>query len=218
MDIVEAIKTRKSIRGYKSDPVPESVLKEILAIATRSPSATNTQPWKVTVVSGEALDGIKKGNLELYTAGKIPERRRLEGVYRERQVELGIQLFNLMGIGRDDREKREDWVRRGLRFFEAPAVIYLSVESSLGEHYSNFDCGALAQTICLTALNYGLGTCIMGQGMNFPDVVRKFTSIPEPERLVISIAIGYPDWDFPANRLESRREPVEVVARFVSRV
>ncbi len=218
MDIIEAIKSRKSIRGYKRDPVPEATLREILSIATRAPSATNTQPWKITVVSGEALEVIRRGNLEMYAAGKMPERRRLEGVYRERQVELGVQLFTLMGIGRDDKEKREDWVKRGLRLFDAPAAIYLSADSSLGETLCYFDCGALAQTICLTALSYGLDTCIMGQGITFPKVVRKFTGIPESERLIISIAIGYPDWDFPANKLESKREPIENIARFVSEV
>jgi len=73
------------------------------------------------------------------------------------------------------------------------------------------DIGALMQTICLAALHHGLGTCIEDQGTMFPDVVRKFTGMPDSKRIVISIAIGYPDWDFPANKLESRREPLENV-------
>ena len=73
------------------------------------------------------------------------------------------------------------------------------------------DIGTIIQTICLTALNYSLGTCVEDQGIAFPEVVRKFTGIPQSKRLMICIAIGYPDWDFPANKLESTREPLENV-------
>ncbi len=73
------------------------------------------------------------------------------------------------------------------------------------------DIGAILQTICLTALNYGLSTCIEDQGVMFPRVVREHTGIPESSRILISIAIGYPDWDFPANKLESARESLDNV-------
>ena len=71
------------------------------------------------------------------------------------------------------------------------------------------DIGAVMQTICLTALNYGIGTCIEDQGIMYPEVLRKFVGILESKRIIISIAIGYPNWDFPANKVESSREPVE---------
>ena len=73
------------------------------------------------------------------------------------------------------------------------------------------DVGAVMQNICLAALNYGLGTCIEDQGVMYPDVVRKFADISESKRIIIAIAIGYPNWDFPANRVESTREPVESI-------
>jgi len=125
-----------------------------------------------------------------------------------------MQLFNLMGIARDDREKRAEWGLRGLRFFEAPAAIVLYVEESLARSYVDFDLGAFAQTICLAALSYGLGTCIEDQGVLFPEVIRRLAGIPESKRIVVSIAVGYPDRDFPANRLESSREPVEKIAKW----
>ena len=114
-----------------------------------------------------------------------------------------------MGIAREDKEKRAEWMQRGFRFFDAPAAFFLSVDKSLEESAVVLDIGTIAQTICLTALNYGLGTCIENQGVMFPEVVRNFTPIPESKLLVTSIAIGYPDWDFPANKLESTREPLE---------
>jgi len=102
MDIIEAIHSRKSIRGYKPDPVPEEILREILEIATRAPSGLNMQPWEITVVTGQALDSIRLGNIETLFSGATPERaipaRPSDDKYRQRQVDLGIELFRLMGI------------------------------------------------------------------------------------------------------------------------
>ncbi len=213
MDVVEAIRSRKSIRGFKPDPVPKEVLKEILDIASRTPSAMNTQPWDVTAVTGEVLDNIKKGNIEMLTAGAEANPdlpfKPYEGIYRQRQVDLAIQLFKLMGIAREDKKRRAEWMQRGYRFFDAPAAIILSIDRSVDKLLSHLDIGAIIQTICLAALNYGLGTCIEDQSTFFPEVLREFTPIPESKEILIAIAIGYPDWDFPANKLETKREPLE---------
>jgi nitroreductase len=213
MDVLEAIRARKSIRGYKPDPVPKETIKEILDVAIRSPSTLNTQPWEFTVITGEVLNNIKRANIEMLASGATPTPdfgfKPFEGVYRRRQVDLAIQIFGLMGIAREDKEKRAQWRERGYRFFDAPAAIIISVDKSLSEIRPQFDIGAIAQTICLAALNYGLGTCIQDQTLMFPEVVRRFTGIPDSKRIIIAIAIGYPDWDFPANKLQSEREPVE---------
>ncbi len=214
MDIMEAIRLRKSIRGYKPDPVPQEVLQEILETATRAPSSMNTQPWEITVVTGQALDNIKQGNIEMLKIGATPHplfpSRPFEGVYRRRQIDVAVQIFKLMDIAREDMEKRAEWLQRGFGYYGAPAVFFISIDSSL-KGMVLLDIGALAQTICLAALNYGLGTCIDDQGIPPAEVLKKFTSIPESKPIVMCIAIGYPDWDFPANRLESTREPLENV-------
>jgi len=214
MDIIDAIRSRKSIRGYKPDPVPREILKAILDIAIRTPSTLNTQPWEITVVSGEALDNIRWGNIEMLNSGATPVSETtfipFEGKYRRRQVDLAIQIFNLMDITREDKVKRAEWTQLGFRFFDAPAAFILSLDRSLDESTLNLlDIGAMTQTICLAALNYDLGTCINDQSIMFPEVVRQFTGIPRSKRLIVCIAIGYPDWDFPANKLESQREPVD---------
>lgn len=214
MDIIEAVRARKSIRGYKPDPVPREVISEILEVARRAPSAVNGQPWLVTALTGKVLDDIRRRNMELLDAGEkhrpdVPFNVRL-GKYRERQVALAVDLFRLMGIAREDKEKRSQWTRRGIRFFDAPAALVLSRERPpIGPQNCFLDIGALVQTICLVAVSYGLGTCIEDQGIIFPDVVRKLTGIPESQELVIGISIGYPDWEFPANAVETKREPVE---------
>ncbi|MDY6907887.1 MAG: nitroreductase [Chloroflexota bacterium] len=215
MDVIEAISTRMSIRGFKPDPVPQEVLREVLEVACRAPSSMNTQSWEIAVVAGDALDGIRREGVDMLTAGTLPNpdmpSQAFEGVYRQRQVDLAVQIFKLMGIAREDKEKRAEWMQRGFRLFDAPAAIVLSVDRSLNESWPLFDLGSIAQTICLAALAHGLGTCIQGQGVMYPEVVRKYTGIPDSKRIVVCIAIGYPDWDFPANRLKSEREPLDAV-------
>lgn len=212
MDVIEAINSRKSVRGYKPDPVPREVIEEILRIATRAPSGMNSQPWELTVITGEVMEKIKQANVEQYISGEAPNPDAIEGVptgkYRERQIGLATQLFKLMNIAREDKKKRAEWTRRGLRFLDAPAAIIVSMDKSLGE-IALLSVGAFAQTFALAALNYGLGTAIQGHGVLYPDVIRRFTGIPASKRILICLIIGYPDWDFPANKIQSEREPLD---------
>ena len=212
MDVIEAIKTRKSIRGFKPDPIPREILREVIAVASRAPSDVNAQPWYITIVAGEVLENIRRITLEKWLSGETANPAvpsfQYEGKYRQRQIDIAKQLFGLMGIAREDKEGRIEWRKRGFRFFDAPAAIILSVDRSIMELRSQFDIGSIAHAICLVALNYGLGTCIEDAGVYYPEVVRKYTDIPDSQRIVTSIAIGYPDWDFPANKLYSEREPV----------
>ena len=213
MELLEAIKTRKSIRNYKPTAVPKGTLEEILSIASRAPSSMNTQPWEIFVIGGEVLENIKKGNIEKLASGIEPQpdvpEPRFEGEYRRRQVDLAIQIFQLMDITREDKEKRAKWLERGFRFFDAPAAFIICIDKSVNELRGMYDLGSITQTICLTALHFGLGTCIQGQGVMFPDVLRKYAGIPDSKRITESISIGYPDWDFPANKLVSARESLE---------
>jgi len=217
MDLIEAIRRRKSIRKFKPDPVPRAVLREILGIASRAPSAMNTQPWEFVVIAGEVLERVRRANLEKLHAGQAlqPEHPVIgwpqDSVYRRRQVELGMALFRLMDIPRNDPVKRMQWLERGFRYFDAPAAIILAADRMLGNGEPLLDLGAVMQTLCLAALDYGLGTCIEDQGVMYPDVIREQTGIPAQKRLIIAIAIGYPEEDFPANRIESLREPVDDV-------
>ena len=214
MDVIEAIKKRKSIRGYKPDPVPKHVLEQILELASHAPSAMNTQPWEFTVLTGETLENVRRGNIDLLNSGVPPNPEHVvtswpkESIYRQRQVDLAKQLFQLMDIPREDKEKRAEWLERGFRYFDAPAAIIISTDRCLSESGPLLDIGAVIQTICVTALHFGLGTCIEDQGTMYPQVLREYAHIPESKRIVIAVAIGYPDWDCPANKVESEREPI----------
>lgn len=218
LDAIEAIKARRSIRGFRPDPVPQEVIREIMEVARFSPSGMNTQTWQMYVIAGEALEKIKRDNIEKLALkeGIRPDlgNYNYEGVYRQRQVNLAIEIFKLMDINREDREKRTAWSQRGFRFFDAPVAIILAAEKSIDKPLTCFNIGAITQTICLAALNYGLGTCIEGQGVSYPDVIRKHAGIPESEIIIASIALGYPDAEFPANRLRSAREPLDSIVHW----
>jgi nitroreductase len=221
MDIIEAVKTRKSIRGYKPDPVPRQVLEQILELASRAPSAMNTQPWEFTVLTGGVLENVRRSNIDLLNSGVPPSPEHVvtswpkESIYRQRQVDLAKQLFQLMDIPREDKEKRAKWLERGFRYFDAPAAIIICTDRCLSESGPLLDIGAVIQTICVTALHFGLGTCIEDQGTMYPSVLRKYAHIPESKRIIAAIAIGYPDWDFPANKVESGREPIKNVTTWL---
>lgn len=214
MNIIDAIKNRKSVRGFKKDPVDRKIMEAILATAAYAPSAMNSQPWEFTVIAGDVLEKIREGNINSLRAGDSggPEHTTAQwpndSIYRTRQVNLAKQLFSLMDIKREDAEKRMAWMERGFRLFDAPAAVIISTDRILGESAPLLDVGAVMQNICLAALEYGLGTCIADQGVFFPDVLRQHTNIDETKLIVISIAVGYPDPQFPANQVESGRVPL----------
>jgi len=212
MEVPEAIRKRKSVRGYRPEPVPREVIEGILETAGHSPSSRNTQPWQVHVLTRGPLEEIRKKTLEKFASGEEPHPElplfAYEGVYRQRQVDVAVQLFRLMGIAREDRAGRAAWDLRGLRFFDAPVALVITAERAVLEARAHFDCGVLTHAICLAAFDRGLGTCIEDQGVFYPEVVREQTGIPDSQRIVISIALGYPDPEFPANAVESAREPL----------
>lgn len=217
MEIIEAIKTRKSIRDFKDDLIPQTVIREILEVSCRAPSAMNSQPWEFTVITKETLDSIKRATIEKLKGGETPHAEHSfagwprESVYRQRQVELGREIFRVMEIKKEDSGKRSQWMERGFRYFNAPVAIIICVDRMLAEGTPIFDIGAVTQTICLTALHYGIGTCIANQGVMYPEILREFCNISEDKQIIIAIALGYPNWDFPANQLETGRESVDTL-------
>lgn len=221
MDYDEVVFGRRSIRGFRKDPVPRAVIGEVLALAMRAPSSLNTQPWSFYVVTGEPLDRIRQGNVERNLAG-IPESREFrknetyEGVHRERQVEIAKQLFAVMDIPRDDKRKRRDWVLRGFRQFDAPVSVVITYDRALlGGDIAPFDCGAVTNALVNAAWSRGLGCCINSQGIMQSPVVREHAGIDDDQVIMICVAMGYPDDDFPANSVVSRRKTLDEAAHFV---
>lgn len=221
MKYEEVINGRRSARGFLDKPVPKEVLEEVIALATRAPSSMNTQPWHFHVVTGEPLDSIRKENTEKNLEGVTPSREikapiGYEGVHRERQIEIAIQLFQEMGIERDDAEKRQDWVLRGFRQFDAPVSVIVTFDKNLeNDDISKFDCGAAVNGLVNAGWLKGLGSVINSQGIMQSPVVRKYANIPEDQIIMICVAMGYPDDSFPANKVVSRRRNIDEVVSFV---
>lgn len=219
MELIEAISLRKSIRGYLSKPVPKETLSRILELAIKAPSNDNAQPWGFAILGGKALDDLRKAVEEQFLAGTaphpdIPVPIFIE-VYRSRQIELAKSIFQLMNIAREDREKRREWLRKMARFFDAPNVIIITLDD-LGKqdsvYYFMFSIGMLTQNIALAAVNFGLGTCVDLAAALYPDVVKGLLGISESKKIAAILTIGYPDWEFPANKVQTTREPLANIA------
>ena len=221
MDFDQVVQGRRSIRGYLNKPVPQALVREVLALAMRAPTSLNTQPWNFYVVAGEVLNRIRRGNLERNLAG-VPHSREFRlgpdytGVHRERQIGVAKQLFAAMDIARDDKAKRQEWVLRGFRQFDAPVSIVITYDRAIyGSDVAPFDCGGVVNCIVNAAWSRGLGTVINSQGIMQSPVVREHAHIADDQVIMKAVALGWPDESFPANAIVSERKSVEEASRFL---
>jgi nitroreductase len=220
MEVIEAIKSRQSVRAFKPEPVSTQTLRDILEVAICAPSGVNAQPWEFFIVKGEVLDRLKAGCVEQFRQGigpgpdlPLPDKEKgdmgLQGIYRKRQVTLGVRIFKVLGIAKGDRQAMMDYMEQMYRFFEAPAVIIIVVDEMFKLTWPMVDVGTLAQSIALTALEFDLGTCIMRAIVDYPAKVKEVAGIPESKKIILGMTIGWPDWDHPINQFRSEREDLE---------
>ncbi|MFC1873706.1 nitroreductase [Chloroflexota bacterium] len=225
MDITEAVEQRRSIRAFKSDTVPKKVLEELMKQALRAPSWANTQPWEFAIVGGEQVKKIGQAYVERVEAEELrnTDLARPLGYpepYDTRRRSNGRGLFEVMGLQREDTERRRLWSLQGLKFFGAPNIIIIYIERAFYLQSDGvniwpiFDCGIVAQSIMLLAQEYGLGTIPEIQAVAYPDVLREVLGIPDTKLIVLGLAIGYPDWDNPVNQFRSSREPLANVVKW----
>ena len=221
MKLQKAMLERRSIRGFKDEPVSKALLEDVIALANRAPSSMNTQPWHLHVLTGKPLEVVRQGNTDRMLAGVTPVREiedyaAYEGEHRKRQIEIAVQLFEAMGIERKDAERRQDWVMRGFRQFDAPVSIVVCFDRSLlGNTIAHFDTGAMTYGLVLAAWSKGLGGVINGQGIMQSPVVREAANIPEDQVILTCVALGWPDEEFVANSVVSRRRPIENVTSYL---
>jgi len=216
MDVVQAIKERKSIRAFKSDPVPRRKVEEILKLAANAPSAINLQPWEFTVAVGEERERLS---------------RRLIKAYREKQVACapgnvkplpaeviarGVQAAEGMKPHLDEMGiDFNRFVNEGsCNFYGAPVAIILCIDNAFAK-WNYVDIGITLGYLVLAAHSAGLCTCPIGLITAYGEEIKEELSIPENKDVVIGVALGYPDWDIPINRFKSSREGLEIVARWI---
>lgn len=205
----QLINARSSIRGYLPKPVQRPLIEEILSLATRSPSGTNTQPWRVHVLIGDALRRVVQTVCAAYDA----EPGRCDTViypnldrepYLSRKRTLGKAMYSLMGIGKGDTAAMLAQRRRNFEFFGAPVGLFVTIDKQLG-YGSWMDIGMFMQSLMLAAKAKGLDTCPQGFWVHYESVIAEAVGWPDNERLVSGIALGYADPDVPENTLRTER-------------
>lgn len=212
MSLIDAITSRRSIRGFLPDRVPPEVLEHVFEIAQQAPSNCNTQPWKVFVASGEVKDRLRDQFVERLDQGvpgqpDFPYVSAWEGEYRQRQVDCAVALYNEMGIARDDKPGRLRAVRRNFELFDAPHIVFLGMDRNFGATIS-LDVGIYAQTLMLTMHAFGISTCAMGSMRAYPDLVREAFGLDDSTGILLGISFGYEDPEVDANRTRTVREPL----------
>ncbi|MCG2581614.1 MAG: nitroreductase [Marinobacter sp.] len=212
MPLIDAVTTRRSIRGFLPESVPQEVLEHVFEIAQQAPSNCNTQPWKAYVASGETKENLRRKFLARQQNG-VPGNpdfsyvSRFDGDYRTRQVECAVALYNEMGITRDDKEGRLRAVRRNFEFFDAPHIVFLGMEREFGATIA-LDVGIYAQTLMLTMQAFGISSCAMGSMRTYPDLVRETFELDDQTGILLGISFGYEDPEVDANRTQTVREPL----------
>ncbi|MBI5251498.1 MAG: nitroreductase [Desulfomonile tiedjei] len=219
MEFNDAVLGRKSTRAFLPDPVPRETITRIVDVARWAPSWGNTQPWEIVIADGPKCKTLadlfeEEGRKGVAPRPDIDMPLGFHGDHKRRYMELGRELLTFMGIEREDKEARIRHYLNMYRFFEAPCVVYFTIDGGLNVPYSCLDVGSIATTFCCAAVQEGLGTIYLAASMHFPDIVRKVLEIPADKKIVIGVALGYPHPDAPAARFRSDREQVEAIMRF----
>jgi nitroreductase len=218
-----AIVTRQSVRAFLPIPVPRKTVEEILQVASRAPSGTNTQPWRAVVVTGAAKARLSDAILGVYND---PEQRKQHteeyayyptkwvDPYLARRRKIGWDLYGLLGIGREDKDKMHAQHGRNYTFFDAPVGIIFTIDRIL-EQGSWLDFGMFLQNVMVAARARGLDTCPQAAFTQFHRVIEHELQLDEREMVVCGMSLGYADMSKIENQLVTEREPVAGFARFV---
>ena len=219
MDVFEAMATRRSIRGFLPDPVPRATVEAILAAASRAPSGSNIQPWKVRVTVGAEKRRLSAALRAAHDAGASVPRdyhyypRNWREPYLGRRRKVGWGLYALAGVARGDQAAGHAQRARNFDFFGAPVGLFFTLDRDL-EQGSWLDTGMFIQNVMLAARGFGLDTCAQAAFCDHHDVVRAHLRIPDDQALVCGMSLGLADPDEPTNALATEREPVEAFVHF----
>jgi nitroreductase len=214
MELLEALKTRRSIRAFKPQAVERGLITQVLEAARWSPSWGNTQPWELVVVTGDRVKRLTADLVEAFEKKvpanpDVPMPETFPDVYKERYMACAAGLFGAMGVARDDKASRWAHMVNMTGGFGAPVIIYVIFNADLNEPYTMFDLGAFTQSICLAAHALGLGICIEAQLARNPDIIRRHLNLTPAHKIVVGLALGYPDLGATANAFRTEREPLE---------
>lgn len=223
----QAITSRHSVRAFLDKAVATSDIKDILQVASRAPSGTNTQPWKVYVVTGnkrrEMIDRVVAAQLEIYESPEMANQYHETFAYYpetwispyiDRRRENGWGLYGLLGIQKGEKEKMATQQLRNYQLFDAPVALYFTVNKAMGIG-SKMDISMMIQNVMVAAKARGLDTCPQAAWNHFHGIVLDVLNAPDDEELVCTVALGYADPDHIVNTFITPRASVDEFAVFL---
>lgn len=218
--VESAIRSRRSVRGFLPDPVPEETVRHILELASNAPSMTNTQPWRVYVLTGAARERLSREILAAHGRGEHPDMeypyypKVWKAPYLDRRRQIGWALYGILGIKKGEFEKTKVQHGKNYTFFGAPVGMIFTLDRDL-QAGSFLDLGMFLENIMIGARGYGLDTCPQAAFGNYHAIIRSQLPITEDEIVVCGMALGRKDPDEPANALVPEREQVSGFATFI---
>lgn len=220
MTVAEAVRARRSVRAFTDRRVDETLVRELLAAASRSPSGGNVQPWRVVALAGDAKEAASAAGLAAIAANPAGEDdeapiypKGLTEPYRARRAKVGEDMYALLGIPREDRAARMGWLATNFAFFGAPVGLFLVIDRQMGRGQWAHT-GMFMQTLAMLATERGLGTCFQEAWGMVRKTMHAHLGLPGGDMLYCGMALGYPDDDAPVNRLETERASVDAFADF----
>jgi nitroreductase len=218
-----AITSRRSIRAFLPTPVPRATIEEILAVSSRAPSGTNTQPWQVTVLTGEPLQQLSERVLAAYMDPAQLATHQEEYAYYptkwqspfiDRRRKVGWDLYSLLGIAKTDKARMQAQHARNYRFFDAPVGLIFSINRVM-QQGSWLDYGMFLQSVMVAARARGLDTCPQAAFTQFHSLIADQIGLPPDQMVVCGMALGHADPEAVENTLVTEREPVAGFTRFL---
>ena len=223
-----AITSRMSARAFTQQEVSRELITEILQVASRAPSGTNTQPWKVYVLQGATRDSLvdkvcaaheaMRDNPDVakqYTEQYDYYPAQWVSPYIDRRRENGWSLYGLLGIGKADKDRMHEQQQRNFKFFDAPVGLMFTIDPIMGRG-SLFDYGMFVQNIMLAARARGLHTCPQAAWNGFHSIILPHIGAGEGEMMVCGMSLGYADESDKVNTLVTPRVPVNEFTHWVA--
>ena len=217
MRVSEAVENRVSIRAFLPDPVPASLVRDILERAARAPSGGNLQPWRVYALAGDPLARLK-AQTAANPAGEPSEYEvyppALWDPFRTRRFKNGEDLYGTVGLERDDKAGRLRQFARNGQFFDAPVGLFFCLDRQLGPPQWA-DLGMYMQTVMLLAIERGLDTCPQEYWARYPAMLATALDLPADHMIFAGMALGHRDPTAPINTLRTERDGFEIWGRML---
>ena len=226
--VEQAIESRMSVRAFTSEPVPRETIESLLTLAARSPSGTNTQPWRVYVLQGQSKDALIQKVCAAHDEVRAhPEKadqyreaydyypEKWVSPYIDRRRENGWSLYGLLGITKGDKDKMHAQHQRNYRFFDAPVGLMFTLDKVMGRG-SLVDYGMFLQTFMLAARGMGLHTCPQAAWNGFASIILPHIGAGADEMLVCGMSLGYADMQDKVNTFHTPRETVASFTHWLS--